>query len=153
MIKITESIKIVPETQTQIVVCTQASKFLFGTPESPTIDVADLEDKTATELKKLQALLEKKARRKLLVLSLLQLHLRMLERNWLHHLPVCQFYLKLIWSSMGTQLQRKNPSNFRVYPGVTHSLDSNIRAWCLVYDWWRWPAPLLFIGSKLEPWT
>ena len=39
-------------TQTQIVSCKQASKFVIGTPDSPTEDVADLEDKTATELKK-----------------------------------------------------------------------------------------------------
>ena len=44
----------------------------FGTPQSLTEDVADLEDKTATELKKLpslQSLLEKKALQKLLVLN------------------------------------------------------------------------------------
>ncbi len=43
MIQNTESMEILPETQTQIVDCTQASKFDVGTPESPTKDVADLE--------------------------------------------------------------------------------------------------------------
>ncbi len=56
VIKSTEYMEIVPETQTQIVDCIQASKFDFGTPESTTEDVADLEDKTATEIKKLQTL-------------------------------------------------------------------------------------------------
>ena len=42
MIKYTEFMEIVPEIQTQIVDCTQASEFDFGTTESPTEDVDDI---------------------------------------------------------------------------------------------------------------
>ena len=34
-------------------------------------------------------------------------------------------------------------------PGITHSLDSNTRVWCLVY-WSWWPDPFLCIDSNPE---
>ena len=57
MIKHSESMEIVPETQNQIVDCTQASKFYFWTPESPTEGNADLEDKAATKVKLVKVIL------------------------------------------------------------------------------------------------
>ena len=47
------SIKIVHETQTQVVEATQDAQVYIGASEAPTDELADLGDKTANELEKL----------------------------------------------------------------------------------------------------
>ena len=47
LLKGTDSIVWVPDTQKQVIVATQEPKVLFGAPESPTTGVAGLDDKIA----------------------------------------------------------------------------------------------------------
>ena len=82
----TNEIIIIAETQTQIVEATQNTDVLYGYPEAPTEDLADLGEICTTKLKKLLQLMspmEKKARTKHQAISPLHLHSRRLDLSTL----------------------------------------------------------------------